>query len=842
MTAPSMSGLNCLDRNREFLEQVVPWPGPQDTGFINLHSHKKNSDPNKNGGKDFVVGWPHKNINDFIKRAKWVETAANYYDVWFCTSLQKDSTTTKGGMPKAIRLARNALLLKALWVDIDVKPTDPKHYATKIDAINAVKQFCADVGMPSPTACVDSGGGLHVYWISGTPLSEPEWRAYAGGLKALLLREGILCDAGLTTDPARLLRVPGTLNHKYNPARPVRLVGKSGLGQIYDFGIDLSFLKQFSTAQVRQQTPSSAPVAEPIEPGAVFDTPDPAFATLDPTDGGISAGIGNARDLVDPFPIFASCGFLGDAFKDGGKDYDNPLWHLSVLCTVFMKNGNELAHEISKGHATYSFEETQAMYERKLVDRARGVGYPSCATIAGTGCKSCGTCPHFTKGESPLHLTAHPTATVTLVTGPAPAAWSAAAMRVSFSNIRHRRTLYGFDLVRGEITVLGSPGGFGKSSLAIGMGISVAAGKELLGEKIRGSDLKVLLINGEDSSEEIQRRVWAFCLAYSLTAQELDRLYIAGADDPCVQRLSFLRTNERGQSQLDATGVNLLRAVLQLLMPDIVVLDPLVAFCSSGNMNDNPSMSLVMRALKGLATEFDCAILIVAHTNKTGEPGTAGAVSGAASIVNLARRAIMPVWVSEQEAKAWGILPSEQARYIKLIDAKSNLVPRSNNVPVYRLHSVELPNAEPPVYPLGDNVQAVLRVQVPIPNGITGSTDEDKIRKSILDLVDQGKTIEGKAYPYSPSPAGADKKRALFPDAITAARTATAPRQWSPGDLEAVVKGAFKSMLAEGALVSRPLTELVPKADRFQRGRGLQVNRSHSSNGGSNAADTRPAA
>jgi hypothetical protein len=133
-------------------------------------------------------------------------------------------------------------------------------------------------------------------------------------------------------------------------------------------------------------------------------------------------------------------------------------------------------------------------------------------------------------------------------------------------------------------------------------------------------------------------------------------------------------------------------------------------------------------------------------------------------------------------------------------------------------------------------------VQVPIPNGITGSTDEEKIRKSILDLVDKGKTINGKAYPYSPSAAGADNARALLPDATAAARTITAPRQWSPGDLEAVVKNAIKSMLAEGALVSRPMKELAPKTDRFQRGRGLQVNHSHLSNGGSNAADTSPAA
>ena len=48
--------------------------------------------------------------------------------------------------------------------------------------------------------------------------------------------------------------------------------------------------------------------------------------------------------------------------------------------------------------------------------------------------------------------------------------WSAVDLNVSFSNIPHRPWLYGVDLVRGEITVVGSPGGVGKTSLAIGMG------------------------------------------------------------------------------------------------------------------------------------------------------------------------------------------------------------------------------------------------------------------------------------------------------------------------------------------------------------------------------------
>ena len=73
-------------------------------------------------------------------------------------------------------------------------------------------------------------------------------------------------------------------------------------------------------------------------------------------------------------------------------------------------------------------------------------------------------------------------------------------------------------------------------------------------------------------------------------------------------------------------------------------------------MNDNAVMSLVMRRLKALAVEFDCAMLIVHHTRKGRSTGDdpaeeAERIGGAAAIVNLARRAIMPVTMTDAEIR-----------------------------------------------------------------------------------------------------------------------------------------------------------------------------------------------
>src|SRR5205823_5409454 len=147
---------------------------------------------------------------------------------------------------------------------------------------------------------------------------------------------------------------------------------------------------------------------------------------------------------------------------------------------------------------------------------------------------------------------------------------------------------------------------------------------------------------------------------------------------------------------------------------------------------------------------FDCAILIIHHTRKGGEPGSAEAISGAAAIVNLARRAIMPVTMTETEATKLGVWPSKRHAYFKVVDAKSNLAPRSDDTPWYRLDNVILPNAEPPTYEFGDGVQAVERVQLPLLHNEVASADEQIIRHAILDTVDRGKTINGEVYPYSP--------------------------------------------------------------------------------------------
>lgn len=394
---------------------VTPWPSSSnDDGWVNLHF----SFPNKANPKELIKkgGWPFKTIEAFVSRVNFaLERSTQFKDMWFCTSLQSKAGVNSKGKPKAERKKANAMGLKAIWVDIDVDD-DPKHYHTVNEALTAILTFQVKVGLPAPSAIVFSGGGIHVYWISRDTLTPQEWHPYADGLKQLLLANNIKCDAGLTTDSARILRIPGTLNYKYDPPKPVDLA--PGPLKIYDFPTKLAFLHEFSGPVL-----AAAPVAgftlwaEGVT-GKTFQRPSAAFSSLDAANDTLAAGIDKHEDFkLDPRPIFTKCGFYRTALKEGGASYNQPLWMLSVLGSTFMENGDAIAHKVSEGHASYSEADTQAMYDRKVAERsASGIGYPSCSAIAGSGCQACKTCPLFANGKSPLNIKPDPPKVTAAVT------------------------------------------------------------------------------------------------------------------------------------------------------------------------------------------------------------------------------------------------------------------------------------------------------------------------------------------------------------------------------------------------------------------------------------------
>jgi putative DNA primase/helicase len=91
------------------------------------------------------------------------------------------------------------------------------------DGEQGARQAAIALGL-APSAVVNSGGGWHLYFLLTEPVGPdlyPRTRAIGRKLAQALSPNGRSLDA--IDDPARVLRVPGTSNYKYDPPRPVTI-------------------------------------------------------------------------------------------------------------------------------------------------------------------------------------------------------------------------------------------------------------------------------------------------------------------------------------------------------------------------------------------------------------------------------------------------------------------------------------------------------------------------------------------------------------------------------------------------------------------------------------------
>jgi hypothetical protein len=352
-----------------------------------------------------MSGKPFTRLDDFISFVNWASSNPGICkDVYYCLSLQAQAGHLRSnGSPGAKRSKRNALAVRAIWLDVDCNKEPPKGYPCKRDALVAIRNFCIATRTPCPTAIVDSGNGLHVYWISDAPLSPDEWQPYAKGLHALAEQHGLFHDP-ITTDIARVLRVPGTSNNKQVPPKPVKVLVLAPT--------DLSFVSTLShllNKNAKEHTPNS--VQKPPSAGdfvvdpALFTTPLLPVFGIAPVVNELGLGLNDDSRPLPFRPIREGCPFFAHAFETRGKEHSQPLWNLVILATTFLEDGEHLAHELGIAHPDYTPDSTQAMWDRKVREREEhGLGWLGCKAFENAGCKLCKTCPHYGKLKSPLNL------------------------------------------------------------------------------------------------------------------------------------------------------------------------------------------------------------------------------------------------------------------------------------------------------------------------------------------------------------------------------------------------------------------------------------------------------
>lgn len=265
---------------------------------------------------------------------------------------------------------------RSLFVDLD-----PKGYPTKPEQLKALAAFCRATAFPAPSLYVDSGHGIHAYWCFDRDLPVAEWRPLAEALKAKCLSSGLAIDPTVTADAARILRMPGTMNVKADPALPCRVLKDTGTS--YDPTQLMALL-----APVR----SAGMAALAAHVGA--------------DDLGAAPGIASYPNV----PYYATeiaekCGVFKEALLTGGRDHTEPQWRHLLSLLTFTEDGEKLVHEISKGHDSYVPAATDNKYAQVVKLKAEGKLKPIlCSTFAGYRNSICAACPYNGHVKTPLVL------------------------------------------------------------------------------------------------------------------------------------------------------------------------------------------------------------------------------------------------------------------------------------------------------------------------------------------------------------------------------------------------------------------------------------------------------
>jgi hypothetical protein len=300
-----------------------------------------------------------------------------------------------------------------------------------------------------------------------------------------------------------------------------------------------------------------------------------------------------------------------------------------------------------------------------------------------------------------------------------------------------RRWLHGTDLVRGAVSLLVAPGARGKSSWLVTLALACASGRPLLGAKISGGPLRVLLISAEDPLSELALRVRAAMKYFGLTDADVPGLYVIGADG---WGISLLRPGTNGPT-LNTSDWDELNAELDHVEPDVLIIDPLISVMGGASQNDNAAAALFMGQLVGLAAKRCIGVMVAHHAAKGRDPISAESAMGAASFVNLSRIALGIEPLAEKDAGSLGLPPWEARNVFRLVSTKANLSPPSEGDRWFRLRSVEMNNAAPPVYPDGDKVAVVEVFQ---PSASTAAFSTQIIRDTLS-------AINSAPVPLSPS-------------------------------------------------------------------------------------------
>ena len=263
-------------------------------------------------------------VNEIEKIAKTAEIIGQKTNVFFGVGLS--NKVLKNGLRGS---EKDISCITTLYADIDVKG-DAHAQKSLPETIDEAVDFLNGLNL-KPSIIVRSGNGIHSYWLLDKPFkienSEDRkhivsvFRGFGKYINLEARKHGWKLDN--VYDLARILRVPGSINHKL----------KNG---------------------VKCEVIKTSPQRYNLE---MFNQ-DLHCNDMDAT---ISKNAQGVEKVVE------SCNFIKYCVKNA-SDLPEPMWHAMVSNIAPLPKGRNSVHQFSKSYPRYSFDETERKIQRAIAE------------------------------------------------------------------------------------------------------------------------------------------------------------------------------------------------------------------------------------------------------------------------------------------------------------------------------------------------------------------------------------------------------------------------------------------------------------------------------------------
>lgn len=201
----------------------------------------------------------------------------------------------------------------------------------------------------------------------------------------------------------------------------------------------------------------------------------------------------------------------------------------------------------------------------------------------------------------------------------------------------------------GQITLLASDGGVGKTSLWINLISALSAGKRCILDppEMTREPLKTAFLTTEDSVSKMLKR----------------KLRLAGADMANILTPDFTADREGALRSLKFGSQDMERFIRHF-KPSLCVFDPVQGFVPPDiNMGSRNAMRDCMAPLIALGEETGCTFLVVCHTNKRKGAWGRDRIADSADLWDVSRSVLMAGYTEEQDVR---YLSNEKNNYAEL--------------------------------------------------------------------------------------------------------------------------------------------------------------------------------